>query len=114
MAIGQSIETQTVTSPKKFAISQPTKLLTPIKGEPPVNMGRGRKRNPVITEIYNHMISNRNVWFHVDIPITSAKQLGSIRTSLYTRARKDNLYFATSSLFNEQTKMYDLWIMLTA
>lgn len=114
MAIVKSNETIVATTPEKFAVAQSTKLLTAIKGEPPVNLSKGRRRNPVITEMYNELIANRNVWFHVNIPITSQKQLASIRTSLYTRARKDNMYTATSSMFNEQTKMYDLWVMLTA
>lgn len=114
MAIVQSTETILSKTPQKFAVSEPTKLLTPIKGEPPVNFGKGRKRNPVITEIYNELLTNRNVWFHVNIPITSQKQLASLRTSLYTRARKDNMYVATSSIFNEKTKMFDLWVQLTA
>ena len=105
MPVIPSVETQVRNTPKKFAISEPTKLLTPIKGEPPVNMGRGRRRNPVITEMYNHLIENRNQWFHVNIPITSTKQLASIRTSLYTRSRKDGLYTSSNSLFNEKTQM---------
>lgn len=113
MSFVKSTETIVATTPEKFAVAKPTNLLTAIKGEPPVNLAKGRRRNPVITEIYNHLISNRNVWFHVNIPITSQKQLASIRTSLYTRARKDNMYTATSSMFNEQTKMFDFWVMLT-
>lgn len=113
MAIQPSIETQIETNPRKFAIAEPTKLVTFIKGEPPSSSGKGRRRNPVITEVYNSIITNRNAWAHVNIPITNAKQLNSIRTSLYNRAKKDNLRIATSSLFNEKTKMFDLWVMLT-
>lgn len=108
-----SDETILENSPQKFAMNQVSKLLTPIKGEPPVVSGRGRRRNPVITEIYNSLIVNRNVWFHLNIPITSKKQLASIRTSLYNRAKKDGMSTATSSVYNEKTKMFDMWVMLT-
>lgn len=109
-----SSETLVSQNPAKFKMAQPTKLLTRINGEPPMNAGKGRRRNPVITAIYNELVSERNVWFHVNIPITDKKQLASIRTSLFARAAKDNLSTATSSVFNEETKMYDLWVMLTA
>ena len=112
MAMRPSVETQIETNPRKFAINQPTKLLTKIKGEPPIGSGKGRRRNPVITNIYNELIVNRNEWFHVNIPITSNKQLASIRMSLYARAKKDNLTLSTSSLYNETTKMFDLWVLL--
>ena len=112
MAIQPSVETQIESNPKKFAIAQPSKLLTRINGEPPTTSGKGRRRNPVITQIYNELILARNVWFHVNIPITSAKQLASIRMSLYARAKKDNLTLSTSSLFNEKTKMFDMWVLL--
>lgn len=114
MPFQASDETLVSQSPEKFKMNEPTKLLTRINGEPPVNAGRGRRRNPVITEIYTHLVSNRNAWFHINIPITNKKQLGSIRTSLYVRARKDNLNLSSSSVFNERTKMFDLWVMLTA
>jgi hypothetical protein len=113
MPIIPSIETQVSQNPKKFAIAEPTKLLTFIKGEPPVNSGKGRRRNPVITEIYNNLLSNRNEWAHVNIPVTNKKQLASIRASLTARAAKDNLHISTASQFNEKTKMIDLWVMLT-
>lgn len=113
MPIQPSVETQIIQNPKKFAIAEPTKLLTFIKGEPPVNSGKGRRRNPVITDIYNGLISNRNEWAHVNIPITNKKQLASIRASLNSRAMKDNLHISTASEFNEKTKMIDLWVMLT-
>lgn len=113
MAIIESIETQVNRNPRKFAIAEPTKLLTFIKGEPPVNSGKGRRRNPVITEVYNNLIANRNEWAHVNIPVTSKKQLQSLRSSLTARAAKDNLRLSTASQFNEKTKMFDLWVMLT-
>lgn len=113
MAIIESIETQIITNPRKFAVAEPTKLLTFIKGEPPVNSGRGRRSNPVITSMYSQLLVNRNVWAHVNVPITNKKQLESLRLSFYHRATKDNLHMSTSSLFNEETKMYDLWVMLT-
>jgi hypothetical protein len=112
MAIQPSFETQLETNPRKFALAEPTKLLTKIKGEPPMNTGKGRRRNPVITTIYNELITNRNEWFHVNIPVTSKQQLASLRVSLYTRAKKDNLTLSSSSLYNETTKMFDLWVML--
>jgi hypothetical protein len=77
-----------------------------------MNSGKGRRRNPVISTIYNELITNRNEWFHVNIPITSKQQLASLRVSLYTRAKKDNLTISSSSLYNETTKMFDLWVML--
>lgn len=113
MAIIESVETQTMRNPKKFAIAEPTKLLTFIKTEPPVGAGKGRRRNPVITEIYSALLVNRNEWAHVNIPITNKKQLASIRSSLNARATKDNLKIATASKFNDKTKMIDLWVMLT-
>jgi len=112
MAMRPSVETQIETNPRKFAITEPTKLLTRINGEPPIGSGKGRRRNPIITNIYNELITNRNVWFHVNIPITSKQQLASIRMSLYFRAKKDNLTLSTSSLYNEKIKMFDLWILL--
>jgi hypothetical protein len=112
MAIQPSVETQIESNPRKFGISEPTKLLTRIKGEPPMNSGKGRRRNPVISTIYSELITNRNEWFHVNIPITSKQQLASLRVSLYTRAKKDNLTLSSSSLYNETTKMFDLWVML--
>ena len=113
MAIIESVETQAMRNPKKFAIAEPTKLLTFIKSEPPVGSGKGRRKNPVITEIYSALLTNRNEWAHVNIPITNKKQLGGIRASLTARAAKDNLKIATASQFNEKTKMIDLWVMLT-
>lgn len=107
-----SIETQIETKPEKFAIAEPTKLLTPIKGDPPMYVGRGRKANPVIAEIYKNLLINKDQWFHVNIPITSKKQLESLRTSLYVRGRKDSRYLSSSSLYNENTKMFDLWVRL--
>jgi hypothetical protein len=109
-----SVETQLSQNPRRFAVAEPTKLLTFIKGEPPVNSGRGRRRNPIITEIYGQLLLNRNQWAHVNIPITSKKQLASLRASFSDRAKKDNLTISTSSMFNEKTKMFDLWLMLTS
>lgn len=107
-----STETQLTTNPSKFAANSNTRLLTPIKGEPPINVGRGRRRNPLITKMYNELITSRNQWFHVNIPITSKQQLASLRTSLYIRAKKDNMSVSSTSSFNEHTKLYDLWVML--
>lgn len=113
MAVQASVQTQIETNPKKFAMAEPTKLLTFIKGEPPVNTGKGRRRNPIVSEIYSTLLVNRNQWAHVNIPITSKKQLESLRISFYNRAKKDNLHISTSSVYNEKTKMFDLWVMLT-
>ena len=107
-----SIETQLNQNPRKFAVAQPTKLLTRVS-QPPVGSGKGRKRNPVITAIYAELLNNRNEWFHVNIPLTDKKQVAAIRASLYARASKDNLTTESVSRFNEDTKMYDLWVMLT-
>lgn len=108
-----SIETQVMIKPEKFGIAEPTKLLTPIKGEPPMYVSRGRKANPVIAEIYKNLLLNVNQWFHVNIPITSKKQLNALRTSLYIRVKKDSRSLSSSSLYNENTKMFDLWVKLS-
>lgn len=113
MPMVASHETIIQQNPQKFAMAQPSKLVTFIKGEPPTGAGKGKRRNPIITQIYSELLSNRNVWAHVNIPITSAKQLSSLRVSFYTRAKKDNLHMSTSSVYNEKTKTYDLWVMLT-
>lgn len=109
-----STETQVFQNPGRFKMAEPTKLLTPIQGEPPIGAGKGRKRNPVISAIYNELVGKRNQWFHVNIPITDKKQLSSLRAALFQRAAKDNLSLSSASVLNEQTKMIDLWIMLTA
>lgn len=109
-----STETQVHQNPARFKMAEPTKLLTAIQGEPPIGAGKGRRRNPVITAIYNELVAKRNVWFHVNIPITSKKQLASLRASLSVRATKDNLSLSSASVPNEQNKMIDLWVMLTA
>lgn len=114
MVMIPSTETQVIQQPKKFAMAEPSKLLTFIKGEPPMNAGKGRRRNPVVTEIYNQLITNRNEWAHLNIPIPDKKTKNNIIASLYSRARKDNLYLSTTSVYNEKTKMFDLWVMLTA
>jgi len=108
-----STETQIMQTPQKFAMAEPSKLVTFLKGEPPINAGRGRRRNPIISAIYNEIIQNRNVWAHVNIPITDKKAKATVIASLYSRASKDNLALSTSSLFNERTKMYDLWVMVS-
>jgi hypothetical protein len=113
MSIQLSVESLIQSNPRKYALAEPTKLLTKIKGEPPMNSGKGRRRNPIITAIYNELITNRNEWFHVNIPVTSKQQLASLRASLSSRALKDNLTLSTTSLFNEATKMFDLWIILS-
>jgi hypothetical protein len=111
MSIQLSVESLIQSNPRKYALAEPTKLLTKIKGEPPMNSGKGRR--PIITAIYNELITNRNEWFHVNIPVTSKQQLASLRASLSSRALKDNLTLSTTSLFNEATKMFDLWIILS-
>lgn len=112
MALQLSDETKVEVSPRKFAINETTKVITFINGEPPSISGRGRRANPVITQIYSSLLTNRNQWAHVNIPITSKKQLESLRLSLYTRAGKDNLTLNTRSMFNDRTKLYDFWVML--
>ena len=114
MAIIESTETQLNRNPRKFAAAeQPTKLLKRINGEPPINAGRGKRRSPVISAIYGELLQNRNVWFHIELPIMKHKHLAALRASLYSRASKDNLRTQTSSVFNDTTKMFDVWIMLT-
>jgi hypothetical protein len=108
-----SDETKVEQNPARFAIREAGKIVTFIKGEPPTGVGRG-KRNPVITNIYNALTLRRNEWAHVDIPITNAKQKAAIIASLYARARKDNLYISSRSMFNDKTKTFELWVMLSA
>lgn len=113
MSISISDETRVQQNPERFAIKEPTKVVTFIKGEPPTGV-RGKKRNPVITNIYNAISVRRNEWAHVDIQITNAKQKAGIVSSLYARARKDNLYISSRSIFNERSKTFELWVMLSA
>jgi hypothetical protein len=113
MALQLSDETKVELSPRKFALNDTTKVVTFINGEPPAVSGKGRRANPVITEIYSNLITNRGTWAHVNIPITSKKQKTSIIASLYSRTMKDNLSLSTRSLFNERTKLYDLWVMVS-
>lgn len=107
-----SIETMVEAAPERFAITNDSDLLTPIKGEPPLGLGRGRRRNPIITKIYNTLIASRNQWFHVNVTISTPKQVASLRAALYARAKKDNLEISTSSAFNDKTKLYDFWVIL--
>jgi hypothetical protein len=113
MSIHLSDETKVQQYPERFAIKEPNKVVTFIKGEPPTGVGRG-KRNPVITNIYNALTTRRNEWAHVDIQITNAKQKASIIAALYARARKDNLYISSRSMFNDRSKTFELWVMLSA
>lgn len=113
MSINISDETRIQQNPERFAIKEPSKVVTFIKGEPPTGV-RGKKRNPVITNIYNAISVRRNEWAHVDIQITNAKQKSAIIASLYARARKDNLYISSRSMFNERSKTFELWVMLSA
>lgn len=109
-----SDETQVFRAPQKFAIAQPTKLITFIKGEPPSGAGRGRKRNAINTAIYNSLIERRNEWAHLNVTIKTAKEKASLISSLYTRARKDSLYISSRTLYNETTKTWDVWVKLHA
>ena len=113
MSMNISDETRVQQNPERFANKEPTKVVTFIKGEPPTGVGRG-KRNPIITNIYNALTIRRNEWAHVDIQITNAKQKAAIIASLYARARKDNLYISSRSMFNDRSKTYELWVMLSA
>lgn len=107
-----SMETQVELTPTKFAINPDMKILTPIKGEPPVNLNRGRRRDPILTQIYQQILVNPGQWYHVNISITNKKQLASFRASLSSRAKKDSRTVSTASLFNDKTKIFDLWICL--
>jgi hypothetical protein len=113
MSINISDETRIQQNPERFAIKEPSKVVTFIKGEPPAGVGRG-KRNPIITNIYNALTLRRNEWAHIDIQITNAKQKAAIIASLYARARKDNLYISSRSMFNDRSKTFELWVMLSA
>lgn len=107
-----SMETQVELTPTKFAIDPDMKLLTPIKGDPPVGLNRGRRRDPVMTKIYQQIIANPGQWYHVNISFTNKKQLASFRASLSARAKKDSRTVSTTALFNDKTKIFDLWICL--
>jgi hypothetical protein len=113
MPMVASSETIVQQTPHKYAMNQPSKLVTFINGEPPISAGKGRRANPIISQIYSELLTHRNQWAHVNIPITNKKQLQSLRASFYDRAKKDNLNMSTSSLYNEKTKTFDLWVMLT-
>lgn len=107
-----SVETEMMTRPQKYAATQPSRLLTPVD-EPPFNVGRGRRRNPLYSAVYSELLEKRNQWFHVNIAFTSKKDMSNFAMNLYNRARKDELNISRSSAFNERTKTYDLWLMLT-
>lgn len=112
MPMVPSSETQVHNAPQKFAIHEPKKLVKFIKSDPPENVGKGRKRNPVVTAIYNELILNRNSWAHIEIAFPDKKSKQSMVMSLYTRAKKDNLALESRSLYNDTTKTYDLWVRL--
>ena len=59
MAIIESIETQINRNPARFAIAEPTKLLTFIKGEPPVVLFMGiiKNENPLFIITTSNFIS---------------------------------------------------------
>jgi len=105
-----SVETQIQNNPQKFAMNESKKLVKFIKNDPPANVGKGRKRNPVATAIYNELIMKRGEWAHVEIALPDKKSKQSIVMSLYNRAKKDNLALESRSLFNDDTQMYDLWV----
>jgi hypothetical protein len=107
-----SSETLVVTQPNSFGVTSNHELLTPIQGAPPVNISKGRRRNPVTTSIYNHLISNRNIWFHVNLTFSEKKQVNSFTASLRNRAIKDGLKISAAAMYNESTKTYDVWIIL--
>jgi hypothetical protein len=113
MALQLSDESRIITNPQRFAITQNTKVVTFIQGEPPTGM-RGKRANPVINAIYGQLLTNRGIWAHVNIQITNKKQLGSIISSLNYRVNKDNLYLSTRTMLNDETKTYELWVMVTA
>lgn len=106
-----SPETQLMTRPQKFAATQINKLLTPVE-EPPLNVGRGRRRNPIYTAIYAQLLENRNQWYHVNIAFVSRKECYNFSNNLYNRALKDVLPLSRSTAYNEKTKTWDLWVML--
>jgi len=107
-----SSETQLMTRPDKFAVTHTSKLLTAVT-EPPFNVGRGRPRNPIYTAVYAQLLNNQNQWFHVNIAFTSKKDCYNFTNNLYNRARKDVLSLARSTAYNDKTKTWDLWVMLT-
>jgi hypothetical protein len=113
MPIQLSDETKVEQNPKKFAIADGSdNLVTFINNEPPTGI-RGRRSNPVINRIYSELMAKRGIWAHVNIQITNKKQRMSIVAALYNRAKKDGLYLSTRSMFNDVTKTYELWVMLT-
>jgi len=107
-----SLETQVEQNPTRFAINPDMKILTPIKGDPPFGLNRGRKRDPVLTQIYQEIIGNPGQWYHVNISFTNKKQMNSFRASLALRAKKDSRKLSSATLFNDNTKIFDLWICL--
>ncbi len=109
-----SDETRVMQNPSRFAILDMNKLVTFIKGEPPTISGRGKKANPVISNIYSALIIRRNEWAHIDIAFTSLKQKASFMSSLIHRATKDNLFVSGRSMFNEKTKTFELWVKVTS
>lgn len=113
MALQLSDESRIISNPQRFAITQNTKVITFIQGEPPTGM-RGKRANPVINDIYGQLLTNRGIWAHLNIQITNKKQLGSIVSSLNYRTAKDNLRLSTRTMLNETTKTYELWVMVTA
>lgn len=112
MSTQYSDETKIHLNPRKFALNEQTRVVTFINGEPPAMSGKGRRANPVIVEIYSQLITSRGQWAHVNIPITSVKQKAAIVAALYARSNKDSLQLSTRSLFNDRTKLYDLWVCI--
>lgn len=107
-----SIETQLMTRPQKFAVAEISKLLTPVD-QPPLNVGRGRRRNPIYTAVYSQLLQNRNQWYHVNIAFTTKKECYNFANNLYNRALKDQFILSRSTAYNEKTKTWDLWIQLS-
>jgi len=107
-----STETQLATRPQKFAANQNTKILTRVDA-PPFHVGRGRKRSPLVSLAYAELLENMNTWFHVNIPFATKKEMTNFATNLYNRSQKDNLSLSRSTAYNEVTKTYDLWILLS-
>lgn len=112
MAVKVAPQTKSVRPTTKASAYLKHELLTPIAGSPPVETGIGRRRNPVYSSIYNHLISHKNTWFHVEITFDSPKSIQKFRGAIYSRSKKDNFTFTSASAYNEESKSYDVWVML--
>lgn len=112
MAVKVAPQTRSVRPTTKSSDRFKHEFLTPIAGSPPVETGIGRRRNPVYSSIYSHLISHKNTWFYVEITFDSPKSIQRFRGAIYSRAKKDSFTFTSASSYNEKSNSYDFWVML--